>query len=122
MKEAPATTAKRHTHNHGHTHNSSHNHTRNDTTASTYAERLDAIRAALLNAGIEPQDLDAVLAALPDADGKLVRFSTASKRRSKNGWLFALFDQGLARFHDRWRLEHWSRSPMDCRSWRNLQR
>lgn len=98
MKEAPATTAKRHTHNHGHTHNSSHNHTRNDTTASTYAERLDAIRAALLNAGIEPQDLDAVLAALPDADGKLVRFSTASKRRSKNGWLFALFDQGLPVF------------------------
>jgi hypothetical protein len=33
MKKAPATTAKRHTHG-------------NDTTISTYAERLDAIRAA----------------------------------------------------------------------------
>jgi len=95
MREAPALTAKRHTHNQGHTHKSSHGYTRNHTTAGGYAERIDAIRAALLNAGIEPHDLDAVLAALPDADGKLVRFPTASKRRSKNGWLFALFDRGL---------------------------
>ena len=87
MKEAPATTARRHTQRYY-----------NTTTAGGYAERLDAIRAALLNAGIEPHDLDAVLAALPDADGKLVRFPTASKRRSKNGWLFALFDRGLPVF------------------------
>ena len=92
MREAPAPTAKRYTHK------SSHGHTRNDTTAGGYAERIGAIRAALLNAGIEPHDLDAVLAAMPDADGKLVRFSTASKRRSKNGWLFALFDRGLPVF------------------------
>jgi len=84
MKKAPATTARRHTQRYY-----------NTATAGGYAERIDAIRAALLNAGIEPHDLDAVLAALPDADGKLVRFPTASKRRSKNGWLFALFDRGL---------------------------
>ena len=47
MKKAPATeAAKRHTHNHGHTHNSRRGHTHNDTTASTYGERLDAIRDA----------------------------------------------------------------------------
>jgi putative DNA primase/helicase len=95
MREAPATTAKRHTHNNGHTHKSSHGHTRNDTTAGGYAERLDAIRAALLNAGIEPHNLDTLLAALPGADGKLLRFPTASKPRSKNGWLIAYHDRGL---------------------------
>jgi putative DNA primase/helicase len=95
MREAPATTAKRHTHNNGHTHKSSHGRTHNDTTAGGYAERIDAIRAALLNAGIEPHDLDAVLAALPNADGKLVRFPTASKPRSKNGWLIVYHDRGL---------------------------
>ena len=82
MKEAPATTAKRHTHS-------------NDTTAGGYAERLDAIRAALLNAGIEPHDLGALLASLPGADGKLLRFPTASKPRSKNGWLIVYHDRGL---------------------------
>jgi len=81
-KEAPAATAKRHTHG-------------NDTTTSTYAERLDAIRAALLNAGIEPHDLGALLAALPGADSKLLRFPTASKPRSKNGWLIVYHDRGL---------------------------
>jgi putative DNA primase/helicase len=82
MKEAPATTAKRHTHG-------------NDTTAGGYAERIDAIRAALLNAGIEPHDLGALLASLPGADGKLLRFPTASKPRSKNGWLIVYHDRGL---------------------------
>ena len=82
MKKAPATTAKRHTHG-------------NDTTAGGYAERIDAIRAALLNAGIEPHDLGALLASLPGADGKLLRFPTASKPRSKNGWLIVYHDRGL---------------------------
>jgi putative DNA primase/helicase len=81
-KEAPAATAKRLTHG-------------NDTTTSTYTERLDAIRAALLNAGIEPHDLGALLASLPGADGKLLRFPTASKPRSKNGWLIVYHDRGL---------------------------
>jgi putative DNA primase/helicase len=95
MKEAPATTAKRHTHNHGHTHKSSHDHTRNDTTTSTYAERLDAIRAALLNAGIEPHDLDALLSRLVDTDSQIIRTGTASKPRSKNIWAIAYHDRGL---------------------------
>jgi putative DNA primase/helicase len=82
MKRAtPATIAKRHTHN--------------DTTAGGYAERIDTIRAVLLNAGIEPHDLGALLAALPGADGKLLRFPTASKPRSKNGWLIVYHDRGL---------------------------
>jgi len=84
MKKAPAPTARRYT-----------QHDYNTTTAGGYAERLDAIRAALLNAGIEPHDLDAVLAALPNADGNLLRFPTASKPRSKNGWLIAYHDRGL---------------------------
>jgi len=96
MKKAPATeAAKRHTHNHGHTHNSRRGHTHNDTTAGGYAERLDAIRAALLNAGIEPANMDALLSRLADADGQVIRAGTASKPRSKNGWLIAYHDRGL---------------------------
>jgi putative DNA primase/helicase len=95
MKEAPAATAKRHTHNHGHTHKNSYGHTRNDTTTSTYAERLEAIRAALLNAGIEPHNMDALMSRLPDAEGTPLRFGTASKPNSKNGWLIAYYDRGL---------------------------
>jgi putative DNA primase/helicase len=87
MKKAPAIKARRYT-----------QCDYNTATAGGYSERIEAIRAALLNAGIEPHDLDAVLAALPNADGKLIRFPTASKRRSKNGWLFALFDRGLPVF------------------------
>ena len=82
MKEAPATTAKRHTHG-------------NDTTTSTYAERIDAIRAALLNAGIEPANMDALLSRLADADGQVIRAGTASKPNSKNLWLIAYHDRGL---------------------------
>ena len=82
MKEAPATTAKRHTHS-------------NDTTAGGYAERLDAIRAALMNAGIEPANMDALLSRLADADGQVIRAGTASKPSSKNLWLIAYHDQGL---------------------------
>ena len=82
MKKAPATTAKRHTHG-------------NDTTTNTYAERLDAIRAALLNAGIEPANMDALLSHMADADGQVIRAGTASKPSSKNLWLIAYHDQGL---------------------------
>jgi len=82
MKEAPATTAKRHTHS-------------NDTTAGGYAERLDAIRAALMNAGIEPANMDALLSRLADADGQVIRAGTASKPNSKNLWLIVYHDRGL---------------------------
>ena len=95
MREAPALTAKRHTHNQDHTHKSSRGHTRNDTTAGGYAERLDAIRAALLNAGIEPANMDALLSRLADADGQVIRAGTASKPNSKNLWLIAYHDRGL---------------------------
>ena len=96
MKKAPATeAAKRHTHNHGHTHNSRRGHTHNDTTAGGYAERLDAIRAALLNAGIEPASMDALLSRLADADGQVIRAGTASKPNSKNLWLIVYHDRGL---------------------------
>lgn len=64
-------------------------------TAGGYAERLDSIRAALLEAGIEPANPDALLSRLADAEGKPVRFGTASKPRSKNGWLIAYHDRGL---------------------------
>ena len=82
MKKAPATTAKRHTHG-------------NDTTTNTYAERLDAIRAALLNAGIEPANMDALLSHMADADGQVIRAGTASKPNSKNLWLIVYHDRGL---------------------------
>jgi len=82
MKQAPATTAKRHTQGH-------------DTTTSTYGERLDAIRDALLSAGIEPASMDALLSRLADADGQVIRAGTASKPNSKNLWLIAYHDRGL---------------------------
>ncbi|MEC9388075.1 MAG: toprim domain-containing protein [Pseudomonadota bacterium] len=64
-------------------------------TPANYVERLDSIRAALLEAGIEPANPDALLSRLADAEGKPVRFGTASKPRSKNGWLIAYHDRGL---------------------------
>ena len=98
MKKAPATeVAERHTQRNYST-AAPDKKTRKDKSGSSsdsYAERLDAIRTALLNAGIDPDNMDALLSGLPNADGKLIRFPTASKRRSKNGWLFALFDRGL---------------------------
>ncbi|KPQ26588.1 MAG: putative DNA primase/helicase [Marinobacter excellens HL-55] len=63
--------------------------------AGGYAERLDSIRTALLESGIEPANPDALLSRLADAEGKPVRFGTASKPRSKNGWLIAYHDRGL---------------------------
>ncbi|PFG53114.1 AlpA family transcriptional regulator [Marinobacter sp. LV10R520-4] len=56
MKKAPATTARHYT-----------QHDYNTTTAGGYAERIDAIRAALLNAGIEPANMDALLSHMADA-------------------------------------------------------
>ena len=82
MKQAPATTAKRHTQGH-------------DTTTSTYGERLDAIRDALLSAGIEPANMDALLSRMTNTDGQLIRTGTASKPNSKNLWLIAYHDRGL---------------------------
>lgn len=60
-----------------------------------YAECLDAVRAALLEAGIEPADPEALLSRLAEAAGMPVRFGTASKPRSKNGWMFAYLNRGL---------------------------
>lgn len=42
-------------------------------TPANYAERLNSIRAALLEAGIEPANSDALLSRLADAEGKPVR-------------------------------------------------
>jgi putative DNA primase/helicase len=83
MKKAPAPErAKLHAHS-------------NYTTTSTYAERLDAIRAALLNAGIEPHNMDALLSRLVDTDSQIIRTGTASKPGSKNVWAIAYHDRGL---------------------------
>lgn len=60
-----------------------------------YAERLDAIRSALLENGIEPANPDALLSQLADTEGKQIRFSTASKPRKKNGSAIAYHDKGL---------------------------
>jgi putative DNA primase/helicase len=60
-----------------------------------YAERLDSIRINLLEAGIEPLNLEALLTRISDTEGKLVRFRTSNKPRSKNGWLVAYFHSGL---------------------------
>jgi putative DNA primase/helicase len=83
MKTAPAPEGARH-------------QTRSQySTPASYADRLEAIRAALLEHGIEPANPDALLSRLADAEGKPVRFGTASKPRSKNGWLIAYHDRGL---------------------------
>jgi len=83
MKKAPAPKGARH-------------QTRSQySTAGGQADRLEAIRAALLENGIEPANPDALLSRLPDAEGRPVRFGTASKPRSKNGWLIAYHDRGL---------------------------
>lgn len=64
-------------------------------TAGGQADRLEAIRAALLENGIEPANVDHLLSRLPDAEDRPVRFATASKPRKKNGWLIAYHDRGL---------------------------
>ncbi|GGC62085.1 toprim domain-containing protein [Marinobacter halophilus] len=64
-------------------------------TTDSYPDRLEAIRVAVLEHDIEPENMDALLSRLPDAEGKPLRFGTARKPRSKNGWLIAYFDRGL---------------------------
>ena len=63
--------------------------------AGGYAERMDAIRFALLEHGIEATNMDALLSRLGDTEGKQIRFSTASKPRKKNGSAIAYHDRGL---------------------------
>lgn len=84
MKTAPAPEGARH-----------QTRSQYNSTPASYADRLEAIRAALLEHGIEPANPDALLSRLADAEGKPVRFGTASKPRSKNGWLIAYHDRGL---------------------------
>lgn len=59
-----------------------------------YAERLDSILAAMLRHGVEPENPQAVLSRLTDAESRPLRFGTASKPRRKNGWLVAHHDKG----------------------------
>ncbi|MEO9750411.1 MAG: toprim domain-containing protein [Marinobacter sp.] len=68
---------------------------RADRPTDGYSQRLDAIRAGLLEAGIQPANMDALLSSLPDAESKPFRFRTANKHNSKNGYLIAYFDRGL---------------------------
>ena len=83
MKKAPAPErTKRHSQGH-------------NTTTNNYNERLDSINNALLAHGIEPANNAALMARLADAQGRPIRFGTASKPNSKNGWLVAYHDQGL---------------------------
>lgn len=70
-------------------------HQNNVTRAGGYAERIDAVRAAMPEAGIEPANMDALLSLLTDTEGKQIRFSTASKPRKKNGSAIAFHDRGL---------------------------
>ena len=63
--------------------------------AGGYAERMDAIRFALLEHGIEATNMDALLSRLGDTEGKQIRFSPASKPRKKNGSAIAYHDRGL---------------------------
>ena len=97
MKKAPATTAKRlnRVDYNGSVTKQENTVKRSNQTAGGYSERIDAIRAALLNAGIEPANMDALLSRLADADGQVIRAGTASKPSSKNLWLIAYHDQGL---------------------------
>ncbi|MAN58247.1 MAG: topoisomerase [Flavobacteriaceae bacterium] len=68
---------------------------KHDEAAGGYASLLDSIRTALLEAGIEPANPDALLSRLAEAEGKPVRFGTVTKPRSKNGWLIAYHDRSL---------------------------
>lgn len=68
---------------------------RHTSTHEMLIDRQRSIAEALIGAGIEPVDMDALLSQLDDAEGKPVRFSTANKPRRKNGWIIAYSDQGL---------------------------
>lgn len=98
MKKAPATEAAKRQTDLKYSSELSDKNTvsrRHKDNAGGYAERLDSIRAALLESGIEPANMDDLLSSLPDAEGKPLRFGTATKPRSKNGWLIAYSDRGL---------------------------
>lgn len=82
MKKAPATTARRYT-----------QPQYNSKPAASYFERIESLRDAMLNAGIEPLNISAIVGQL--SDGQLIRFKTANKPGKRNGWLVAHFDQGL---------------------------
>ncbi len=68
---------------------------KHDEAVGGYTSLLDSIRTALLEAGIEPANPDALLSRLAEAEGKPVRFETATKPRSKNGWLIAYHERSL---------------------------
>mgnify|MGYP001628017029 CR=1 FL=1 len=112
MKKAPAPEeAKRQTllnYSIGQSDQNTVNH-KHDEAAGGYASLLDSIRTALLEAGIEPANPDALLSRLAEAEGKPVRFGTVTKPRSKNGWLPSVCG-GCRRLGNRGRNEVDSRS------------
>lgn len=59
------------------------------------AERLEAIRIALLENGIEPANSDDFLSQLAYHEGRFIRTGTASKPRSRNAWGVAYHARGL---------------------------
>lgn len=86
MKQAPAPEGARH--------QTRSQYSTNSATESA-ADRLDSVRKAILESGIEPDNVDNLLSRLADTEGKQVRFRTASKRRKKNGSAIAYHDRGL---------------------------
>lgn len=98
MKKAPATEAAKRQTRHQYSNASSDTLTVNHkprSTAGGHLDRLHDIRAALLEAGIEPANSNALLSRLADAEDKPIRFATTDKPRSKNGWLIAHHFRGL---------------------------
>jgi len=86
MKKAPAPEGARH---------QTRSQYSTDSATESAADRLDSVRKALLESGIEPDNVDNLLSRLTDTEGKQVRFRTASKRRKKNGSAIAYHDRGL---------------------------
>lgn len=81
MKKAPTTeVAKRHTQ-------------RQYNSGFTYADRIASLVDAMHNTGIEPLNIDHVTSRL--ANGQVVRFKTASKKKKSNGWIIVYFIHGL---------------------------
>lgn len=98
MKKAPTTEAVKRLTRQQYSNPLSGNHTvkhKHEDNAGVYAERLDAIRSALLERGVEPANMDALLSRLADTEGKQIRFNTTSKPRQKNGSAIAYHDRGL---------------------------
>ncbi|MBW4934460.1 toprim domain-containing protein [Marinobacter sp. F4206] len=70
--------------------------TRNQCSVTTScADRLEAIRIALLENGIEPANPDDFLSQLANHEGRFIRTGSASKPRSKNAWGVAYHSRGL---------------------------